>query len=86
MSAPFSSVCKGGGCDRRLREECFGGLGGRVVVECVPLVKRRDILVVVVDDFSEGATGGERGMNLGRSGLLPLPCAFSFSFSFSSRA
>lgn len=35
-SCPFSSVCRGGGV-RRFRDECFGGVGGRVVVECAPL-------------------------------------------------
>lgn len=37
--------------------------------------------MVVVDALSEGATGGDRGKNTGRAGLLPLS-----TFSFSSRA
>ena len=44
VSSPVSSW---GG--RRFREDCFGGERGRVVVEWSPLVKRRDMLVVVVE-------------------------------------
>ena len=61
-----------------MREECLGGERGRVVVEWAPLVKRRDMLVVVVEVLDTGPTGGERGCNAGirgddfASGLLPF--------------
>lgn len=54
-------IAGGASRSRRFNEECFGGEGARVDVECAPFVKRREIDVVVVDVLVTGATGGERG-------------------------
>lgn len=81
------SVCNGGG--RRFRDEWRGGDRGRVEVECEPFVKRREMLVVVVDVLDTGPTGGVRGRKDGGgrllSGCLPFKSEGLVSIGCSSR-
>lgn len=63
VELPESEVAIAGG--RCLRDDCLGGEGARVEVECEPLVYRRDMLVVKDDVPVTGSTGGERGVNEG---------------------
>ena len=66
VEPPDKDVAIAGG--RCLSEECLGGDGARVDVECEPLVYRRDILVVRDDVPITGSTGGVRGL---KEGVLP---------------
>jgi len=73
VSARGESLC--------FNEECRGGDGARVDVECDPFENSRDILVVVVEVLMTGVTGGDRGENVGGERgsddalLLLLPAA-----------